>query len=195
MTAPIEAAIGGLGAMMLWHIALMNGLAPLIAILTRRWWPQAATRTLPWAGLSQIVLIWGWHAPGVMGAAMHVPLLGLAMHISLFAAALWFWTGIVNASGTERWRAIVVLLLTGKLFCLLGALLVFGRSDIYGMAGMNGGAAAIADQQLAGLIMLVACPLTYVLAGIVISARWYSDLENQREIHERGHIIAHRAPQ
>jgi len=30
----------------------------------------------------------------------------------------------------------------------------------------------LADQQMAGLLMLVACPLTYVLAAIVIAARW-----------------------
>jgi putative membrane protein len=38
----------------------------------------------------------------------------------------------------------------------------------------------MADQQLAGLIMLTACPLTYVGASIVFVARWFANLSEER---------------
>jgi putative membrane protein len=66
------------------------------------------------------------------------------------------------------------LLVTGKLFCLLGALLVFAPRSLYLL--QNGheahfGPITIEDQQLAGLLMLLACPLSYLLAGVVIASR------------------------
>ena len=35
----------------------------------------------------------------------------------------------------------------------------------------------LADQRLAGLLMLIACPFCYVLAGIAIAAKWLQELE------------------
>ena len=35
----------------------------------------------------------------------------------------------------------------------------------------------LADQQLAGLLMITACPLTYVTAGVIIAARWVLELD------------------
>ena len=49
---------------------------------------------------------------------------------------------------------------------MLGALLVFAPRPIYS-SGHHG--FDLADQQLAGLLMLAACPLSYVLAAIVIA--------------------------
>ena len=66
----------------------------------------------------------------------------------------------------QWWQAILALLVTGKLACLLGALLVFAPRPIY--AGPHHGF-DLADQQMAGLLMLAACPMSYVLAGIVIA--------------------------
>jgi putative membrane protein len=34
----------------------------------------------------------------------------------------------------------------------------------------------LADQQLAGLLMITACPLTYLLAAIVLIYRWFQVL-------------------
>jgi putative membrane protein len=33
------------------------------------------------------------------------------------------------------------------------------------------------DQQLAGMLMLIACPLTYVAAGVVLAGRWLFGVE------------------
>ena len=90
----------------------------------------------------------------------------------IVASALWFWLAAFAQVGAHRWRALVALLISGKLFCLLGVLLVFAPRPLYLHATLQEGHAALADQQLAGLLMVVACPLSYVLAGVVIATRW-----------------------
>jgi putative membrane protein len=75
------------------------------------------------------------------------------------------------------------LLITGKLFCLLAALLVFSPRVLYPdalAAHRHAPVAAdlLSDQHLAGLLMLVLCPLTYVLAGVLIAERWLRELRD-----------------
>jgi putative membrane protein len=52
-------------------------------------------------------------------------------------------------------------------------LITFAPRAIYGHAH----AGALADQQLGGLIMLIVCPLTYILAAVVIVTRWLSGMK------------------
>jgi len=164
---------GSLAAHMAVHIVLMNAIAPAIALAFRR---QAVRLRLDRRGgvamVAQLALIWGWHSPPVMSAAMHSGLLHLAMQASLFAVALWFWGAVVAFAGDARWRAIVILLVTGKVFCLLGILFVFAPRPLFASIGVT-----LEDQHLAGLLMVVACPATYVAAGVVIAARWLLSME------------------
>jgi putative membrane protein len=44
-------------------------------------------------------------------------------------------------------------------------------------AGHADQAIALADQQLAALLMVVACPLTYIAAGVILSAQWLEEIE------------------
>ncbi|UYQ71654.1 cytochrome c oxidase assembly protein [Pelagibacterium flavum] len=168
---------------MLTHIIVMNLLVPavLFGIPTR--WIRGIWRYWPYATTAQLALLWGWHSPPVLDAAMGSQALTAAMHLTLAFAAAGFWAAIIDMPATGRWRSIFALLITGKLFCLLGVLLVFAPRSLYGAMGAHGDGAAmlspLADQQLAGLIMVAACPLTYVLAGIWIAARWFLALEAQ----------------
>jgi putative membrane protein len=155
----------------------MNVVAPLLVCGLRDRITLPLWRTWPFATTLQLVLIWFWHTPPTLAAAMANVGLMAVMHLSLMVAAMWFWAAILLAPIPTRWRAILALLVTGKLFCLLGAILVFSPRALFATPHMQHGAAGLADQQMAGLIMLTACPLTYVLAGIVISARWFLSLE------------------
>jgi putative membrane protein len=112
---------------------------------------------------------------------MSNPAIMLTMGASLTAAATWFWLAIYAAPATGRWGGIFALLVTGKLFCLLGALLVFAPRSLF-VAMMPGADVvampeSLADQQLAGLVMLVACPLIYITAGVVLASRWFLGME------------------
>jgi putative membrane protein len=80
---------------------------------------------------------------------------------------------------------VPALLISGKLACLLGALLIFAprlllTSTVSGHNMHHGPvdhATALADQHLAGLLMVVACPLSYVLTAVVLAAQTMSHLE------------------
>jgi putative membrane protein len=158
-------SLGALSAHMAMHIILMNVVAPLVAIgLVKRLRPMSGTAFWSVATL-QIGTLWFWHLPTVQAATTYSGS-ALLMHGSLFAVALLFWTGVLQMRGLGRWQAILGLILTGKLSCLLAALLIFSPRFLY---ASHHHAAAIEDQQLAGLLMITGCPVSYVLAGIVIA--------------------------
>jgi putative membrane protein len=102
------------------------------------------------------------------------------MNASFLAAAVIFWVSILAERGANQWRSLVALLVTAKFFCLLGAILIFAPRALYAcdtsFLCSSTPDDALADQQLAGLLMIAACPLTYVLAGIIVAARWLAEL-------------------
>lgn len=147
------------------HIASMNVVAPVAAIaLVKRLRPLSGAAFWSIATL-QIAALWFWHLPAVQAAAASYAG-ALLMHGSLFAVALMFWTGVLQMRGPGRWQAILGLIITGKLSCLLAALLIFSPRFLY---TSHHHVTSIEDQQLAGLLMITACPVSYVLAGIMIA--------------------------
>lgn len=179
--------MGHLASHMLQHLLLMNFLVPVAVLFGfRRLALGGLWRSWPWATATQIVLLWSWHSPTALGAAMTSPLLMTLMHVSLAAAAVWFWASIAAMTREESWRAIFALLVTGKLFCLLGALLVFAPNLLFDLGPAHQhsiGAKTLEDQQMAGMLMLVACPLSYVAAGIVLAGRWFLSLDQDERAH------------
>lgn len=163
------------------HVAVMNVAAPLLAIALGRFdrRSRATGGQLAIATLAQLCALFAFHTPAVMMTAHAQPALQLVVQAILFAVALAYWVAVLDQIGAARWRAILALLVTGKLFCLLGAVLLFAPRALYaGGPGHPGHhtAAVLADQHLAGVLMLAACPATYVLGGVVIAARWVCEL-------------------
>jgi putative membrane protein len=164
---------GPLSSHMLLHIATMNAAAPLLAAaLSRMSRLHDTTVVSLWcATIVQLAVLWIWHLPSAQHAAAAAPLVSAAMHVSLFGAALWFWWSLTGLRSDRRWHGVLVLLITGKMACLLAGLLVFAPRAIYAHQHGAQAVSPLDDQHLAGLLMLVACPLSYVLAGIVLAAR------------------------
>lgn len=170
---------------MLSHILLMNAGAPLLAAAWFGARSGAGPSNLPrlvMAAVAQLLLLFGWHTPAAMAAAMATPQLALFMHFSLFAAAVWFWHMVFQQASTHIWRSLATLLITAKLYCLMAALLVFAPRSLYPASGTTVGF-ELADQQLAGVIMVVACPLSYVLVATVLVARWIAALDLRNAEH------------
>lgn len=169
---------------MLQHLLTMNGGALLLALagmpplLARRVArPRSAAtgsihrpaRVLALVTGLQVTLLYLWHLPAIYTATHGSEILTIAMQGSLFAIALAFWH-FIAAQRIALWVRIACLLATGKLFCLLGAIYVFARRPLYGLTG--GHMDALADQQLAGLLMVSACALIYVAAAISLFVAW-----------------------
>jgi putative membrane protein len=189
--------LGPLSGQMGVHIALMNVAAPICAAVLRLAWPmiRPTTGNVLWiTTIGQMTLLWAWHAPAVQASAMMSPFAHALLHASLFGIAFLFWLSVLPSTG-RRWQAIFALLVTGKLACLLGALLVFSPRLLYPnpqaatvQHAMHHAAnwPSLADQHLAGLLMIAACPLSYVLAGIVLAAQTVADLgRNVRPLNNR----------
>lgn len=151
------------------HILVMNVGAPLLAAVgLARWKIAVRSVSLLWfATFAQIALLWGWHLPAVQNLGADVPGVMIASHSTLLLAATAFWMSLFSLSGASRWQAIPALLVTAKLFCLLAALLVFAPRALYGSAAHAGH--GLDDQHLAGLLMLAACPLSYLVAAVVMT--------------------------
>jgi putative membrane protein len=175
---------GAFSRHMIIHIALMTVAAPILASLLLKLRYSAArsasVSTLFIAITLQAALLLAWHSPSGIGLAMGGHTGALLMQASLLFSALWFWLAIFNQAGEHLWRSVIALLLTGKLFCLIAILLVFAPRVIYGIS-VTHMPIELADQQLAGLLMVTVCPITYVLAAIVLICRWFRTLCNSQD--------------
>lgn len=176
LAACYSSAAGHLTRHMLLHVGLMTVLAPLIASWMQRCnWQFPGAKT-PWfltfVTILQLVLFFVWHSPQVLTWMMNSPVLHSLLQGVLLLVATAFWAGVLQRSGPSVWSAVIALLLTGKLFCLVALILVFAPRALYGGASLHHAGMDLADQQLAGLLMITACPMTYILAAILLVARW-----------------------
>jgi len=165
---------GPISAHMAIHIGLMNAAAPLAAVAALRWLDRVKwqRRALWPVTAAQIVLLWALHAPVVQslpGVAQG------AAHVLLVGVAIVFWMAILGLPHSERWKGLLPLIVTGKLACLLGVLLIFAPRLLYGHGHGAIGLQGLADQQLAGLLMVTACPLTYLVAAVASFVRLLDD--------------------
>ncbi|MBL1263062.1 cytochrome c oxidase assembly protein [Methylomicrobium sp. RS1] len=168
---------------MIAHIVLMTVMSPLLACTIGKCcmpvFRRAGLKSLPAAAALQAVLFFAWHSPPGLAAGQT----GVPVSAMLLFSSLWFWLAIFDQAGARLWEKVAVLLLTGKLFCLYAVLLTFAPRVLYGEAAFGSAAGIdLADQQLAGLLMITACPLTYLLAATVLIYRWFWELcESQKE--------------
>lgn len=122
-----------------------------------------------------------WHLPAATAAALAHEGLHWAMHGSFLLAGLWYWSVLLHGVrdrqagiGPGLVSIVAVMMAMG----LLGALLVFAPRPLYPvyverapMLGLD----ALADQQLAGLVMWIPSALPYLAGGLwlaVLGLRW-----------------------
>jgi len=178
------AEFGSFSRHMALHIAAMNVLAPLTATAVLLAVRGRGSRGAFWmAAAMQVALLWAWHLPVLQEFSGHGGAGPLLMHGSLFFAALAFWTSLLRLQGWERWHGVLGLLVTGKFSCLLAALLVFAPRPLFAIG--HHAPQSLVDQQLAGLLMLTACPLSYVVAGVVMTAQLVMGLPMRSDPHVR----------
>jgi putative membrane protein len=160
-------------AHMVQHLLTMNVAALLISLAIK---PNHRLFLIPLSTVTtiQMAAFWFWHTPAVFSASHHHFLWSPLMKVSLFGVALLFWTVVLDLRANSPWSRIFALLITAKVFCLLGAVFVFTRRPLYATHDKSEtwGITAIEDQQLAGLVMVSACALVYVAAAITMFTNW-----------------------
>jgi cytochrome c oxidase assembly factor CtaG len=123
-------------------------------------------------------VLWGWHLPGLYGAAFDSPFIHAVQHISFVVTALLFWWAIFHAESYDM-RVLCVfatMMTTG----LLGALMTFARSPWYNVhQNYTGewGLTLLQDQQLAGLLMWLPPGIVYVIVAGLLLTQWLNAVE------------------
>ena len=122
--------------------------------------------------------LWGWHAPRLYVNAVENENIHALQHASFLLSALLFWWVTLRtlvAHPDRRGAAVLYLFTTTLHSGLLGALLTFspflwypvyaGRTEAWGIS-------ALADQQLAGLIMWIPAGVIFLAAALAILKPW-----------------------
>ncbi len=165
-------SLSGLGMIghMAAHMIAVALAAPLLALAVQgsRW---DAPRLLPRlaaplpAALVEAVAVWGWHVPALQRLAAHHPLWRVAEQASFLAAGVLLWSAVLAPQ--HRAAGVVALLVTSMHMTLLGALIGLAPRPLY----LHHGPQALADQQLAGVVMLLVGGIAYLAGGLALLAR------------------------
>lgn len=152
-----------------------------------RWGPLLAVgrwlRAPAVAWLVHAAVLWVWHAPVLYEATLSSDAVHAAQHTSFTIGGWLFWSGVLPA---HRGRAlgglgIFYVFTTAVHASLLAALLTFAPVPLYPAyagRGVPWGISLLEDQQIGGLVMWVPGGIIYLVAGLLLFARW---LEQCRE--------------
>jgi putative membrane protein len=133
--------------------------APLVAIVV-----HAVTR-------------WAWHLPVLFDAALAHPALHAVQHLSFFLTAVFFWWSVVHGRygragyGVSVLAVFVTVAHTG----LLAAIITLAPAPLYDTYARRLGARALADQQVAGLLMWVPAGTLLAAVGLALFAAWLGE--------------------
>ena len=172
---------------MVQHVVLMNIAAPLLVLgaplqVMIRGLPsagrRAAARMVPrpgvvFATVLQLVVLWAWHTPRGVAAALERDAVHIVMHASLLVAALVFWTAVLRPRRGGYWAPIAGLAVTLKLTGLACIALLLQPNVLYTAYGDTAAAWGLSraeDEQLAWGVMMVLGSVSYLTAAIALLA-------------------------
>jgi cytochrome c oxidase assembly factor CtaG/cytochrome c2 len=133
------------------------------------------------------VAIWLWHVPFLYEAALADPAVHALQHVSFVVTAALFWWGMVNGryGRIGYGAAVLYIFLTAIHTSVLGALLTIAPSlwyPSYAAAAGTWQLNALADQQLAGLIMWVPSGVIFIVFGLGLLAGWLGESERRARL-------------
>jgi len=168
---------------MLLHLGVTTAAAPLLAVsLARLDWfrssfAQAAGAVFA-TSVSEMAVVWGWHAPPLHeAAATHLPVFALEQ-ASFLAAATLLWTACIAAAGTGgRMVGAAALLFAFMHMAMFGVLLALAPNLIYSPQFCLGsfGFQPLEDQQFAGALMATVGATPCLAGGCILAYLAISD--------------------
>lgn len=136
--------------------------------------------------LLHVVVLWTWHAAATYQAALEVEALHVLEHATFLATGVLFWRVVLGARGgpSRVPGGLGVLLVFGMAMqgVFLSALLTFARTPWYPAYETTAqwGLSALADQQLAGVIMWIPGSVVYLGIALALLVGWLR--ESGREV-------------
>ena len=126
------------------------------------------------AMVAELIVVWGWHAPLLHQAARTGGMALVAEQASFLAVGLLLWLSVFGGATAGRRKrrsaGVAALLMTSMHMTLLGTLITLAPRPLYGH-GHGHGIDTLADQQVAGIVMLLGAATTYVAGGVWL-VRW-----------------------
>jgi putative membrane protein len=131
---------------------------------------------LPVAWTASAGVLWLWHAPSAYDAALAHWWLHDAQHLTFFVSAALLWYAVIGPAPRLR-RSAAASSRVGWLFAAmaqnaaLAIVIAVSERVLYRHYLGPAGPAALADQQVAGILMLVSGTMMYVAAALLVAAR------------------------
>ena len=161
------------------HIAVVAVAAPLLALAMagRAADPVRARPRLvapiP-ASMIELVVVWAWHVPALHHAARLGSGTFVLEQASFVAAGVLLWIAAIGGDREQRrlraGAGIVALLFTSMHMTLLGALFALTTRPLFQHTEAATGIAAVVDQQLGGVIMLLVGGASYLVGGLCLTS-------------------------
>ncbi len=134
--------------------------------------------------LLNAVALWVWHLPLLYQAAVRHTGIHALEHLSFLLASSLFWWGMVHGRYGRIGYGLGVLyvFLTGVHSSALGALLTVSPSvwySDYAREAATWHIDALADQQLAGLLMWIPAGVIFMIFGLALFAAWLGESERR----------------
>ncbi|SFE83241.1 cytochrome c oxidase assembly protein [Blastococcus tunisiensis] len=118
-----------------------------------------------------------WHLPSVYAAALSSTAVHVTEHACFLAVGWWLWAAVSTSSRQQLdGRTVLYVVASGLPMNLLGAVLVFAPEPLY-PEQTGTGTGALAEQQLAGLLMWVPAGMAYLLLCTVLVLVWLRRME------------------
>jgi putative membrane protein len=137
-------------------------------------WRMLSAPLVAWAlhGLA----VWLWHVPALYEGAVRHEALHFVQHATFVGTAALFWSGLIHGRygragyGASVFYVFTTLVHTG----LLGAVFTLAPSPLYSLYAART-PDAVADQQIAGLVMWVPAGFVLTVTGLALFAAWLGD--------------------
>jgi putative membrane protein len=156
----------------------------------RRGLKKATGAGLVW--MAFVIVYWGWHDPNAYDLALRSSLVHDIEHITFFLVSLLFWWHVM-AAGPRIHRPMsqgmrfAYLLSAIPITMLAGLAITFSTGPIYSYYEAMPrlwGISVMDDQRIAGVIMWVVGSMMYMVAALIIAARWLQQEEMKPAIPE-----------
>jgi putative membrane protein len=127
------------------------------------------------------LVVWIWHAPGLYELAVRSEPVHTLQHAMFVSTSVLFWWGLIYGRyGRAGYGAAVFYVFTTAIHTgILGALLTFAPSPLYGVYATPGHHDPLGDQQLAGLVMWIPAGLLLTMMGVGLFAAWLGESERR----------------
>jgi putative membrane protein len=134
--------------------------------------------------LLHAVALWIWHVPALFEAALASEAVHFVQHMCFLGSAALFWWGMVYGRYGRLGYGVAILyvFMTALHNTILGALLTIAPAvwySAYELTAARWQVDALADQQLAGLIMWVPSGVAFLVVGLALAAAWLGESERR----------------